>query len=725
MRKVVSKILPNSSSLSSNLSLILNFRLDYYSIDEFYIDLDSPHKTWLPGDEVSGQIILVTKKNLVNIAVTLTLAGTIKINPSSHSKLRSLKHTLFKHTITIYGNDGSNLPTGDFSNGLHKGEHRFPFIVKLPIKRIFTSIDFGRGSISYTLTSAIGSTPPKSTVINSSLSSNVTNSSIKSTTSSNSPQLESSNDSHGGGKFFKSKNISLSTNPNHISEKIINIISPIDVSVLPPPKPKRLIVRDPQKMTKNLSKIQSTASTITQSTISSGDSISSHSAINDNHFGSNNNTSSSINNSDSHSHANHNINIDLPSTIKHNGTTSSTTSSTRFKSIKVSLEISQRGYIRGELIPIKISLNHTRPLQDLNGIILTFVRVCRLDNGPDGYLESFRKDLQQSILPLYVDPTSLKAEVNTSVRIPPDAFPSIVGCPLVSFQYFIEVLVNLSGKTVDIQGSNNHTNTPTLLENTGDNLGTPTSEIDKFKFTNTNERSTFINTDKFKRSKRFLQLNTEIIVGTHRLEKMENASINSRSSTTNLPSPSPQNGTSLPGSPAVDVLSIPSLPCPNPSQPLISAIPESIEASFQSPPYVIPNYNDINMTVPLPNQSDLSEKERLRAHEQALMPSAPDLEEDGEDEQAISPIQDDMLAPVNQTPIQNNENNQDQYQYQFFTNQNNVVNDEENLYNIPWANIHTNVDYVPKYENSEDDRLVTSTTIGAGTSSNEGEGANR
>ena len=67
--------------------------------------------------------------------------------------------------------------------------------------------------------------------------------------------------------------------------------------------------------------------------------------------------------------------------------------------IKAILEVPQRGYLRGELIPIKLSINHLRKIQDFNGIIITFVRVCRLDNGPDGVVESFRKDLQQLILP--------------------------------------------------------------------------------------------------------------------------------------------------------------------------------------------------------------------------------------------------------------------------------------------------------------------------------------
>ncbi|CAI5757759.1 unnamed protein product [Candida verbasci] len=421
MRRAVSKILPAKEEEPSRL-------------DDFYIQLDNPHKVWLPGDEVSGLIVLISKKNLPNIIITLSLIGFIKINASSHSKLRPLKHTLFDHNIKIYGSEDED------SSGLNKGEHVFPFIVKLPNKRVFTSIDFGKGSINYTLKAAVGN-----------VSSYVVVDNIK--------QLQNS----------------LVT-----SEKVIHLINPIDVSSLPRPKPKRLILKDPRH--NKLIRTQSSTSTI-------------------NTFG----TFSSANSENSE---------DEPS-------------------IKVILEVPQRGYLRGESIPIKLSINHLKKVTDTNGIIITFVRVCRLDNGPDGVVESFRKDLQQSILPLYVDPKTFSSEINSSIRVPADAFPTISGCPLVSFQYFIEVLINLSGKPV--------------------------------VFDERKEKEKFVNTDKFKRSKKFLQLTTEIYIGTNRSEE-----INSRRSS-------------------------------------------------------ITNYSDI--TPPYQeasnNLQELSEKERMQQHENSLLPSAP------------------------------------------------------------------------------------------------------
>ena len=184
--------------------------------------------------------------------------------------------------------------------------------------------------------------------------------------------------------------------------------------------------------------------------------------------------------------------------------------------IKAILEVPQRGYLRGELIPIKLSINHLRKIQDFNGIIITFVRVCRLDNGPDGVVESFRKDLQQLILPLYVDPVTFQSEINSSLRVPADAFPTIFGCPLVSFQYFVEVLINLSGKSIALDSD--------VDARAKANPQATKSSLDKFKFnfdSTQTERSTYINTDSYKRLKKFLQLTTEIYIGTHRLSTQE------------------------------------------------------------------------------------------------------------------------------------------------------------------------------------------------------------
>lgn len=734
MRRAVSKIIPSSKFLSNQSDgPLANFastlKMDFNAVDEFYILLDDPHKSWLPGDEVSGQIILISKKNLANIVITLSLIGFVKINASSHSKLRPIKHTLFNHTIKIYG-DANTPNADDLSNGLYKGEHRFPFIVKLPNKRIFTSIDFGKGSINYVLRSSIGGA---SSYTNAPSNGSSPNDNVISASS----PAESYSPNSSNVIFAKTKRLH---NPYQTYEKIITLISPIDVTTLPSPKPKRLIIKDPRSSGgRRLSRTQSSTSTIntmnTFSTMSSnnseGEPPTAHHTPNSNASLFNSAATSSASGTVATPLLGSNITT-LPSApspisqispLNQQQTSSLTPNSNHINSdsigskketIKVSLEIPRRGYLRGELISIKLSINHLKKIQDSNGIIITFVRVCRLDNGPDSLFESFRKDLQQLVMPLYVDPVTLCSEIKSSVRVPADAFPTISGCPLVSFQYFIEVLINLSGKSVVLDSevtSEHHNHTNHHSGNTVDDcessnvlaLGNGHNGSFNFNFSQVNssllhqkERSGFINTDRYKRLKKFLQLTTEVIIGTHRLKNpatsatsqpmlnMDGVSPASRRSSSlvslsngspapaninqQYQEPSTQQQTPIEQVPARSYIpsSAPTTGFPALDSQYISVIPESMEMnSFHTPPYfenhnqpsptpanfpAVPNYDDLSTAesaqrfhlLHLSHQGTHSEKERMRQHESSLLPSAPP----DEDDITVLPVNPDIMENI-------------------------------------------------------------------------------
>lgn len=139
--------------------------------------------------------------------------------------------------------------------------------------------------------------------------------------------------------------------------------------------------------------------------------------------------------------------------------------------VTATIEVLKAGCLRGESIPVRVSIKHTKPIKSLHGIIVTLVRQGRFDTFPisgnglsskgsasslkkglslssNGLTTTFRKDLSQVIVPLIVDPERLTAVVSASVRVPEDAFPTITSVPgqIVSFRYFIEVLVDLGGK---------------------------------------------------------------------------------------------------------------------------------------------------------------------------------------------------------------------------------------------------------------------------------------
>lgn len=111
----------------------------------------------------------------------------------------------------------------------------------------------------------------------------------------------------------------------------------------------------------------------------------------------------------------------------------------------VQLELPAKGYIRGEEIPVQLTIKHQWLVQSSAGIILTLVRIARLE-GADIDSQTFRKDLDQTVLPLYTDPKTLTAHVVGTLRVPPDAFPTMRHRELVTFQYMLEMTMDVTGK---------------------------------------------------------------------------------------------------------------------------------------------------------------------------------------------------------------------------------------------------------------------------------------
>ena len=151
------------------------------------------------------------------------------------------------------------------------------------------------------------------------------------------------------------------------------------------------------------------------------------------------------------------------------------------KNITTEVESCVGGCLRGDSIPVKVSVNHVKHIKSMNGVIVTLFRQARVDMHPaiplgptekslnpkyeDYYPRSktglgglslsgagsshmFRKDLSQTVQPLIVDPGSLLSEVTVKVRVPEDAFPTISTVPgaMISFRYYVEVVVDIQGK---------------------------------------------------------------------------------------------------------------------------------------------------------------------------------------------------------------------------------------------------------------------------------------
>lgn len=150
------------------------------------------------------------------------------------------------------------------------------------------------------------------------------------------------------------------------------------------------------------------------------------------------------------------------------------------KTITATIELLKGGCLAGDMVSVRVSVQHIKRLKSLTGVIVTLFRQSKIDSAPpaslftgndfeaigdDGYPRSrtglaglslsstgsmsmFRKDLDQNTAPLITDPSSLHASVTCSLKLPDDAFPTIRGVPgaMVSFRYHIEVIVDLGGK---------------------------------------------------------------------------------------------------------------------------------------------------------------------------------------------------------------------------------------------------------------------------------------
>jgi len=295
---------------------------------------------------------------------------------------------------------------------------------------------------------------------------------------------------------------------------------------------------------------------------------------------------------------------------------------------------------------VRISIKHTRPVKSLHGIIVTLVRVGRFDTFPisasglnskgsasslkkglslgsgGGTTTTFRKDLSQVIAPLIVDPNTLTTVVTASVRVPEDSFPSITSVPgqIVSFKYFIEVLVDLGGKLAGKEDFLNGVGMVNIPAATTGELGRV--EANPGNGDTSGMMAVYgakvIETEKIRRDvKNIVSCRFEVIVGTTdsasgagRRRKGAELAFNAAG----------ERGRNHPGydydhiiisDGIVDTFLNPSLPSPpvQISLPAIPAFPEDQIVAIPLPPP--------------PDMGGLDEKARMRMAEQALLPSAP------------------------------------------------------------------------------------------------------
>ncbi|KAJ5301075.1 C4-dicarboxylate transporter/malic acid transport protein [Penicillium atrosanguineum] len=443
---------PTPSPVSRNRSSFLSkFRSPLghrnRSITDYYIDLDDPWRSYFPGDVIKGTVLVTVVKPVRITHVVVCLHGYVKVFknavPAGEAApdlgflgpgrgRRGAEYmgnglaTLFEDEVVLCG-DGR----------LKEGIYKFRFEMGLPPYALPSSINFERGTVSYSLTSTL--TRP------------------------------------------------TTINPTLTCRRRVNLLENIDIAPFPAPKARIVTLEPISKRSKSKAKAKSTSSDATAApdTSSIDTPVSGAAASVDNRpplSPSPSNVSSSSRPSESSQ--SFQIHSDPSSSTSAGGRNSegrSATPSISDKTITAKAEVLRAGVLPGDTLPIKVTINHWKQVRSAQGIIITLYRQGRIDLHPaipvgptangkkpvyeDCYPRSrtglggltlgtsrtsstFRKDLSQTFAPLIVDPTTMNAVVKTSIRVPEDAFPTITRVPgaMINFRYYVEVVVDLRGK---------------------------------------------------------------------------------------------------------------------------------------------------------------------------------------------------------------------------------------------------------------------------------------
>ncbi|KAK3310046.1 uncharacterized protein B0T15DRAFT_546393 [Chaetomium strumarium] len=650
-------------SPSSNLSFLSRFSLPLRSrtryIADFHIRPAEPHRKYGAGDQVQGAVILTVVKPVRITHLVVSLHGYMRVFknpaiaasepvidpadvpalPSRSSRQKSHGNgcvRLFQDEQTLSG-DGR----------LEPGRYEFNFNLLFPTDRLPSSIDFERGTISYMITATL--TRPAS--------------------------------------------IGTKGTPKTSCERKVYLVEKVDVGPLTPPRPRTIYL---EPISKRAKKKKPPIASPEKGPVGADAAISA--SDQDSTRANENSTEGSlsvIGEDLEHEPTGHNPRSPRQSDVRSISSDSAGSGSTgrsrpsdghvvlattassggkngravRERTITATVELLKGGCLQGDVLPIKISVQHIRRIKSLHGVIVTFYRLGRIDSSPPlltkdlpeaearrlekeeyypksktglgglslssaGSCSVFRKDLSQAFAPLIIDPDTLTANLTTSVRVPEDVFPTIKGVPyeMISFRYHIEVIVDLGGKLAyQIQSGKP---SGARVSPVAGPLGVTGSSYDASASSLTSWGTSIIDTDRLRRQKGVICVVFEVVVGTTDSSRLRGkrpmkpeptvytvpvheAEVYDGGRSEKQPWPTSPHGENgyAPGEYSQDYApSSHTHAPPPPPQPYgywSGASPQPPSAPHYIPP------------PELPDESTLTEKERVRRAEQRLLPSEP------------------------------------------------------------------------------------------------------
>ncbi|EFR00053.1 pH-response regulator protein palF/RIM8 [Nannizzia gypsea CBS 118893] len=399
------------------------------NISEFYVQPDDPWKSYHPGEIVKGAVVLTVVKPVRITHLVVCLHGYAKVfkntvGPGEHSEESGyLGPGRGRRDGEYLGNGFTSLFEDEVvlcgDGRLKEGIYKFRFELCFPPYSLPSSINFERGTISYMITSTL----TRPTTITPSIS----------------------------------------------CDKRLILIERIDIAPLPAPKARVITLEPVSARSKSKSRKKSTSErgfngSAGPASLEPSSSQTSEPKPPLSPVPSEQSTSSYLSNSTQSFQI-----ISESNTTRDSSTITATT------------KLLRGGGLPGDILPLRIMVNHTKPIRSPHGIIVTLYRQGRIDMYPaipigtpakgkrpvyeDYYPKSrtglgglsfgatrtcsvFRKDMSQIFCPLIVDPNNMTADIKTSIRIPEDCFPTITRVPgaMISFRYYVEVVMDIRGK---------------------------------------------------------------------------------------------------------------------------------------------------------------------------------------------------------------------------------------------------------------------------------------
>ncbi|KAI0594342.1 arrestin [Biscogniauxia sp. FL1348] len=527
---------PPKTSFFSRLASPLRSRTR--NLADFHVRLQEPHRQYSAGDHVKGHVVLSVVKPFRITHLTVSLHGYVRVykNAAAGAQLGSVNPSLISHdgnrNFRYHGNGHASLFQDEQvlcgEGRLKPARFEFEFDLIFPSKGLPSSIDFERGTISYMVTATL--TRPTSIA------------------------------------------------PTSSCDTKVGLVEKVDIGLLVPPRERKVTMqtmrRKPRRKKNTASplapSIKRPIPTETLEPASDRDSIRANETSN----------GSSVNLGETSSTglggvvaARSPLQSDLQSEISGDSVVSNNSGSINGRGadasgesvagsrvsgaddreITATVELLKGGCLPGEQLPVKIRVEHNRRLKSMHGIIVTLYRQGRVDYAPPlslftniskedakrlereeyyprsrtglgglslssaGSCSVFRKDLSQAVAPLIIDPTTLTANITTSVRVPEDVFPSIKSVPggLISFKYHVEVVVDLGGKLAG--PSAGPSQQPTRMGSVsipGGNNGSVgnTYGVDLTRLASWN--GAIVDTDHLRREKGVISVSFEVVVGT-------------------------------------------------------------------------------------------------------------------------------------------------------------------------------------------------------------------